>query len=95
MLIHTIILRKQEHSHLIAANSAHSNCNSSTVLVDVEKVSLTRGANIYCGSGDHVPVSLVLAVRCVVCGELVGFSIPAQHCPTVTNTTDHQLYAVT
>lgn len=42
-----------------------------------------------------VPVSLVLAVRCVVFGELAGSSLPAQHRPAVTDATDHQLHTVT
>lgn len=42
-----------------------------------------------------VPASLILAVRGVVCGELLCLSVPAQHRPTVTNTTDYQLYSIT
>ena len=45
--------------------------------------------------GNHVPLNLVFAVRCVVDGEHVCSSLPAQHCPTVTNAADHQLHAIT
>lgn len=42
----------------------------------------------------YVPFPFVFAVWCMVFGEHVGMSLPAQHCPTVTNTANHQLNAV-
>lgn len=60
-----------------------------TVVIVTVAVEVIKGRERQC-----VPSPLVLAVRRVVFGELVGSSFPAQQRPTVTGAPDHQLHAV-